>query len=418
MQAEPQSAEPKLKVWLTREGWIFLVILLFVSAGSLLRNINLLMLMTGIMIAPLFLSWRGSLLMLQRLFAQRNLPAQLFAGQSTQASWKVTNRRTALPTWSLTIHDQVRRAADPQRDAAKVRTLIPKIGPGETNYGTYQIYFPQRGKFIAGPARVTSRFPLGLVAAKFEIAEEEEILVAPALGRLTASWDRRLISQVSGSEAIKRRRGAQDEEFFGLRQYRSGDSRRHIHWRATARNRQLMVKQFDSRSDRDFVIVLELWTPKNSSAGEQLLAEQGLSFTASVMSGLAAVVRGKIAVGICGKETVVLCNLSSPQFIGQVWNELAVAESSPTTEISVALDEISGQISGGTPIYVLSTRPKPQNLSELFATSRNPHRVAALEPWLRWLEIGSAEFKELFVLPPSLEDMPAIERQEAADVHA
>lgn len=418
MQSELPTAEPKLKVWLTREGWIFLVILLFVSAGSLLRNINLLMLMTGIMIAPLFLSWRGSLLMLQRLFAQRSLPGQLFAGQTTQASWKVTNQRTALPTWSLTIHDQVRRAADSPREAAKVRTLIPKIGPGETNYGTYQVYFPQRGRFIAGPARVTSRFPLGLVAARFEIAEEEEILVAPALGHLTASWDRRLISQVSGSEAIKRRRGAQDEEFFGLRQYRSGDSRRHIHWRATARNRQLMVKQFDSRSDRDFVIVLDLWARPEPGSAEQLLAEQGLSFAASVMSGLAAVVRGKIAVGICGAETVVLCNLSSPQFIAQVWNELAVAEPSPATEISLALDEITGQISGGTPIYVLSTRAKPQNLSELFATSRNPHRVSALEPWLRWLEIGSAEFKELFVLPPSLEGAPATGKEETADVLA
>lgn len=418
MQSESPGAEPKLKVWLTREGWIFLVILLFVSAGSLLRNINLLMLMTGIMIAPLFLSWRGSLMMLQRLLAKRSLPSQLFAGQSGQASWKVTNQRTALPTWSLTIHDQLRRAVDSPRDAAKVRTLIPKVAPGETNYGTYQVYFPQRGKFLAGPARVTSRFPLGLVAAKYEIAEEEEILVAPALGRLTASWDRRLISQVSGSEAIKRRRGAQDEEFFGLRQYRSGDSRRHIHWRATARNRQLMVKQFDSRSDRDFVIVLELWVPAGTGSPEQQLAEQGLSFATTVMSGLATVVRGKIAVGICGAETVVLCNLCTPQFIGQVWNEMAVAEPSPVTELSEALDEIAGQISGGTPIYVLSTRPKPQNLSATFAASRNPHRIASLEPWIRWLEIGSAEFKELFVLPPSLDETPARENQETADVHA
>jgi hypothetical protein len=130
MQSESPGAEPKLNVWLTREGWIFLVIVLFVSAGSLLRNINLLMLMTGIMIAPLFLSWRGSLMMLQRLLAKRSLPSQLFAGQSGQASWRVTNQRTALPTWSLTIHDQLRRAVDTPRDAAKVRTLIPKVAPG------------------------------------------------------------------------------------------------------------------------------------------------------------------------------------------------------------------------------------------------------------------------------------------------
>jgi hypothetical protein len=179
-----------------------------------------------------------------------------------------------------------------------------------------------------------------------------------------------------------------------------------------------MVKQFDSRSDRDFVIVLELWVPAGTGSPEQQLAEQGLSFATTVMSGLATVVRGKIAVGICGAETVVLCNLCTPQFIGQVWNELAVAEPSPVTELSEALDEIAGQISGGTPIYVLSTRPKPQNLSATLAASRNPHRIASLEPWIRWLEIGSAEFKELFVLPPSLDEAPARENQETADVHA
>jgi hypothetical protein len=57
-------------------------------------------------------------------------------------------------------------------------------------------------------------------------------------------------------------------------------------------------------------------------------------------------------------------------------------------------------------------------MSAMFAASRNPQRIASLEPWIRWLEIGSAEFKELFVLPPSLDESPARENQETADVHA
>lgn len=418
MQTPADQAEPRLRIWLTREGWIFLVILAFVSAGSLLRNINLLMLMTGIMIAPLFLSWRGSLLMLRRLTAQRSLPAQLFAGQSVQANWKVANHRPVLPTFSLTIRDQVRRSEDHVRDAARVRAVIPRIGPGETNYGSYQLYFPQRGRFIAGPAQVSSRFPIGLVAARFDLAEEEEILVAPALGRLTASWDRRLMSHASGAEAIKRRRGAQDEEFFGLRQYRSGDSRRHIHWRATARNGQLMVKQFDSRSDRDFVLLLDLWIPQQNARRERALAERGLSFVATVLTGLAAVVRGKLAVGLCGEETVVLCNFNSPQLVGQIWNELATAQPTPRTELSAALEEISGQLAGGTPIYVVSTRPRPSSMRALLDTAANPHRVAAMEPWLRWLEIGSPEFESLFIPPESLVEPGLSPSEEPADVHA
>ncbi len=411
--------EPKLSVWLTREGWIFLVILLFVSAGSLLRNINLLMLMTGIMIAPLFLSWRGSLLMLRQLTAKRSLPPQLFAGESVSATWKVTNHRAALPTWSLAIQDRLRKATVSAHGASRIRTLLPRIGPGETSYGSYQIFFPQRGRFLAGPAQLSSRFPLGLIAARLDMAEEEIILVAPALGKLTASWDRRLLSHASGSESIKRRRGAQDEEFFGLRQYRSGDSRRHIHWRATARSGQLMVKQFDSRSDRDFVLILDLWLPGGNDHRERELAEQGLSFAATVMKGLSAVIRGKVAIGLCGAETVVQCDVNTPQFLSRIWNELAVAEPSPQTELGPALEHISQQISGGTPFYVLSTRPRPANWQTFISAGDQAARLAGIEPWVRWVEIGGEEFRELFALPESLQPSALTSTtEEVAHVHA
>lgn len=403
MPPQPErDSESQPKVWLTREGWIFLVILLFVSAGSLLRNINLLMLMTGIMVAPLFLSWRGSLLMLRQLAARRTLPPQLFAGQTVQATWKVSNGRQVLPTWSLSVLDQWRKPESPRKDAANIRAVLPRIKPGETNYGTYQVHFPQRGKFLAGPAKLASRFPLGLVAARIDLPDEAVVLVAPALGRLTASWDRRLMSHASGSEAIKRRRGAQDEEFFGLRQYRSGDSQRHIHWRATARSGHLMVKQFDSKSDRDFVLILDLWLPREDGQGQRELAERGLSFAATVMAGLSVVIRGKVAMAICGQESVVLCDVNSPQFAGQVWDELAVAQPAADPELVSALEQVSREIAGGTPFYVVSTRPRPLHLQDLASETMNSGRLAAIEPWIRWLEIDSEEFAGLFVLPESL----------------
>ncbi|MFN9183012.1 MAG: DUF58 domain-containing protein [Planctomycetota bacterium] len=404
-----QERQSQPKVWLTREGWIFLVILLFVSAGSLLRNINLLMLMTGIMVAPLFLSWRGCLLMLRQLTARRTLPQQLFAGQTVQATWKVTNGRQVLPTWALTVLDQWRRAEAPRKEVAGIRAVLPRVRPGETNYATYQIHFPQRGQFFAGPAKLTSRFPIGLVAARIDLPEEDPVLVAPALGRLTASWDRRLMSHASGAEAIKRRRGAQDEEFFGLRQYRSGDSQRHIHWRATARSGQLMVKQFDSRSDRDFVLLLDLWLPEGDDQWERGWAEQGLSFAATVMAGLSSVIRGKVAIGICGRESVVLCDINSPQFLAEVWNELAVAQPAVEPELVSVLERVSREISGGTPFYVVSTRPRPVHLQDLAGAAPHSGSLAAIEPWIRWLEIDSDEFTELFVLPESLNPDAAVQ---------
>jgi uncharacterized protein (DUF58 family) len=43
------------------------------------------------------------------------------------------------------------------------------------------------------------------------------------------------------------------EDFVGLRQYHSGDSPRHIAWKAAARGQGLLTKQFSARADT------ELW---------------------------------------------------------------------------------------------------------------------------------------------------------------
>ena len=46
------------RVTLTPEGFAYLTIAGFITIGSMIRNINLLILMTGIMFAPLLINWR------------------------------------------------------------------------------------------------------------------------------------------------------------------------------------------------------------------------------------------------------------------------------------------------------------------------------------------------------------------------
>ena len=183
--------QTRLRLWIAREGWIYLVILTFVSAGALLRNINLLMLMTGIMIAPLFLSWRICLTMLRRIAAVRSYPGQLFAGQPTKIAWRITNQRRSIPSWQVVVQDQMTLPQSTREKPSKVRVVFPQVRAGESEYGVYQAHFAQRGEVIIGPAVVSTRFPCGLVESYFRLADKKTLRVAPALGRLTASWDRR-----------------------------------------------------------------------------------------------------------------------------------------------------------------------------------------------------------------------------------
>jgi uncharacterized protein (DUF58 family) len=69
------------------------------------------------------------------------------------------------------------------------------------------------------------------------------------------------------------------------RAYRYGDSPRRIHWNLTARNRELMVRQYESIERRRLLVVLDLTplTSEDAPAREDALIESCLSVVRSAM---------------------------------------------------------------------------------------------------------------------------------------
>ena len=80
------------KISFTPEGWIFLVILVFVTVGAILRNVNLLVIMSGMMFAPLLLSWRIGSHLVRHAEASRLLPNRIHVGRITNVQWMIRNR--------------------------------------------------------------------------------------------------------------------------------------------------------------------------------------------------------------------------------------------------------------------------------------------------------------------------------------
>ena len=52
--------------------------------------------------------------------------------------------------------------------------------------------------------------------------------------------------------------GQRGEEFAGLREYRRGDDRRHIHWKSFARTGELFVKEFSLQAPLRYTVALDL----------------------------------------------------------------------------------------------------------------------------------------------------------------
>src|SRR5690606_37164541 len=98
----------------------------------------------------------------------------------------------------------------------------------------------------------------GLVERGLVLDVPGQILVSPRLGRLTSRWRHEHQTATELAHERKPRRGAFDDEFHRLREYRTGDSPQSIHWRTSARRNELMVREYHQSRDRHLVVILDL----------------------------------------------------------------------------------------------------------------------------------------------------------------
>lgn len=442
---------------LTPEGWVFLIVLSFITVGAVLRNVNLLIVMAGIMYATLFLNWRLALRYMQSLVATRRVPNQIHANQINGIQWTCEHRFPGVAAWNVVVEDSVQRAAEADQtldDSATATDLSnehfltrifseilsrfrklqrlderadTKIGFVQikslrSESGKYRLYLGQRGKYVFGPATISTTFPFGLIVSRRFVRRPQIVFVAPQVGILIPTWEQRVQSIAVGSESLKRRRAIEEDEFHALRPWRAGDSRKNIHWRTTARVGSPIVKQHDQRNNRDFALLLDLYLDDDSPTAAEA-CERVLSFTATAMLQIGDAVQGQIGVAVCGRETEFCHRRSRQGIIATVMRHLAIAQGSSTPELERGLIEIFGSVSAGTPLYVVSSREQPQWLDQLTpqdslaepdsagATDTNEQsggsidsaserrlkrQLRTLLPMVRWLHTESEDFESLF----------------------
>jgi uncharacterized protein (DUF58 family) len=132
--------------------------------------------------------------------------------------------------------------------------ILAGVDPGQGTQTSYFTTALRRGVHRAGPAVVCSGGLTGLFEARRTVPASGEITVCPrywALSRFPlAAWTPAL--QAVG--AARRRGGL---EFFGLRDYRAGDSVRHVHWRSSARRGRLVIREFEQEIPGSVTLLID-----------------------------------------------------------------------------------------------------------------------------------------------------------------
>lgn len=143
----------------------------------------------------------------------------------------------------------------------------------------YVLHPPRRGIVEIGPASLERVDPFGLARNDAVLGEARQLIVAPRVTDLSGSGFS--LSGGDGSVRASRRNAAGNNDDLMTREYRRGDALRRVHWRATARRGDLMVRQEEESSFPTARLVVDTRASGYPGAGSDAF-EWGLAMVASL----------------------------------------------------------------------------------------------------------------------------------------
>ncbi|MES9992580.1 MAG: DUF58 domain-containing protein [Candidatus Thiodiazotropha sp.] len=238
-RAKPESrgklrvAPRSIYILPTRQGMLLALLLLLMLAGSINYGSNLGHLMTfllgGIWLITILHTWRNLL----GLTIQPGEAASVFAGQTADFTLRVVNNsKTNRYGIALSAMRQPGGTVDIAADCGAELHI-----PVNTQH---------RGILPIPEITIHTTFPFGLFRAWSYAQLDLSCLVYPKPAAQGEPPTKAIYNHSDSGD-----RGVGADDFIGLRSYRLGDSPRQIDWKAHARERGLMSKQFGGdRSDQ------------------------------------------------------------------------------------------------------------------------------------------------------------------------
>ncbi len=257
---------PRRTIWPTRDGWWGLFVAMGLGVAAVNTGNNLLYLLSSMLLGLIVVSGILSEAVMRGLRLAPILPDEIYAGGPMLLGAVLANRKRRVPSCSIAV--EVLRRGGPAERAI----YVPWLPAGAERVVTWAAAEPRRGWHRLPGVRVTTRFPFGVFLKASQALLEEDVLVFPAVGPLSAG---RLREAGNGS-APARRRG-RGTDLHNLRDYRAGDDPRLIHWRSSAKSGQLTVRELEAETSLDTRIALD---GTGSRDAERL--EAGLSEAASL----------------------------------------------------------------------------------------------------------------------------------------
>lgn len=243
----------------TREGRYLVGITLGVGFAAINTGNNLLYLFLGMLLSMIIVSGVLSEQTLRHLEVIRELPPQVFARRPFLTGIVLGNRKRRLPSFSVQVEDVI------QGRPLSKKCYFLKVPAQARQSTSYRTEFDRRGLYRYQGLKVDTRFPFAFFVKSRRYDAPAELVVFPAIqpvGHLPLEA-RSLLGEIT-----RPRQGA-GRDFHSLRDYRTGDDARDIHWKRSARENRLMLREYETEGGRRMNLVLNDRMPADYDVEEE-----------------------------------------------------------------------------------------------------------------------------------------------------
>ncbi|MHC8291010.1 DUF58 domain-containing protein [Pseudomonas sp. XS1P51] len=174
--------------------------------------------------------------------------------------------------------------------------LSVELHPDQHSLIGYRLRPLKRGHFTFEHCEINLPSPLGLWSGKRLLSVTDHTRVYPDFARLYGGQLLAVDNWLSQLGVRQRQRRGLGLEFHQLREFREGDSLRQIDWKATARQRTPIAREYQDERDQQIIFMLDCGRRMRSQDGE--LAHFDHALNACLLLSYVALRQGD-AVGLC-----------------------------------------------------------------------------------------------------------------------
>ena len=333
-----------MRFWHFAVLWTALFVAAIASEIELLSYLSYLLLFAGAAM------WAVARLTMEGLSVKRAVgQAYAHLGDTIELTYELRNDHALGKLW-LEVFEQ---SNWPEHLPGRVLS----IGGKKTRKWKVLVKAARRGRFHLGPIVMRSGDPFGLFGTEVRVPEEALLLVYPRVAPLPY-WTLPG-SFLEGSVLTGQRSLQSTSMVMGIREYRPGDALNRIHWRSSARHRDLQVKEFELDKTADLWIYLDLERHWHRGEGEDSTEERCITVAASVVQKALTREHRNVGLVTSGTRAEVMHPDRGTKQYGKLMQYLAEMQVAGTRSLAETIVETLPRLRRGASVLLITPSLDP-----------------------------------------------------------